>query len=487
VPVQVTLVGKAGFSSRPGRARTFPKQSGRVLEPQLYQEGVGRKPQFPGEAPHQPEGVEPGHLPQFLQLDCPRKGFPQELLCPPHRAGFTVLPGRRTLTAVPLQEDSQHFAQARLARQRLRLRVFAQSMQPQEPNGQFRIMDHAGCEEGQPGAVGIVDPGGLQQEFRVQVEHAVAPAFRPHGMAGMDFAGEDEVHPARRGQHIPAAVMEGEPARFDHAEPETIMGVAGEGAAAESGPQQLWGAGIGNPPPDGTPPIYPVKNVQSADLAAPPCYQQAQGLRERIRMLTLHFFVTALIIVLLPGTGVMFTVATGLRHGRRASLLASLGCTAGIIPHLLATVLGLAALLHMYALAFHLVKFAGAAYLVYLAWGMWRDTGSLALDTAPAASRPGGIVLKAFLINILNPKLSIFFLAFLPQFITPTGISPLFQMLWLGGTFMAMTLVVFIAYGLLANAFRTSVVLSPNFQPWIQRSCALTLAAIAFNLAYSER
>jgi len=118
---------------------------------------------------------------------------------------------------------------------------------------------------------------------------------------------------------------------------------------------------------------------------------------------------------------------------------------------------------------------------------MWRDTGSLALDTAPAASRPGGIVLKAFLINILNPKLSIFFLAFLPQFITPTGISPLFQMLWLGGTFMAMTLVVFIAYGLLANAFRTSVVLSPNFQPWIQRSCALTLAAIAFNLAYSER
>ena len=199
-------------------------------------------------------------------------------------------------------------------------------------------------------------------------------------------------------------------------------------------------------------------------------------------MLTLHFFITALIIVLLPGTGVMFTVATGLRLGRRASLLASLGCTAGIIPHLLATVLGLAALLHTCALAFQLIKFAGAAYLLYLAWGMWRETGSFALDTAPAESRPGGIALKAFLINILNPKLSIFFLAFLPQFITPTGHSPLFQMLWLGGTFMAMTLVVFIAYGLLANAFRTS-----NFQPWIQRSCALTLAAIAFNLAYSDR
>jgi len=123
-------------------------------------------------------------------------------------------------------------------------------------------------------------------------------------------------------------------------------------------------------------------------------------------MLTWHFFLTALIIVLLPGTGVLFTVATGLRQGRRASLLAALGCTAGIIPHLLATLLGLAALLHVCALAFQLVKWAGAAYLVYLAWGLWRDTGSLAADPE-TPSRPGGIVLKAFLINILNPKLSI--------------------------------------------------------------------------------
>ena len=204
-------------------------------------------------------------------------------------------------------------------------------------------------------------------------------------------------------------------------------------------------------------------------------------------MPTPHFLMTALIIVLLPGTGVLFTVATGLRLGRRASLLASLGCTAGIIPHLLAAILGLAALLHTWALAFQLIKLAGAAYLVYLAWGMWRETGGFELDSGPAASGPGGIALKAFLINILNPKLSIFFLAFLPQFITPAGPSPLVQMLWLGGIFMAMTLVVFIGYGLLANALRAALTDARGLRPWIQRGCALTLAAIALNLACSDR
>jgi len=204
-------------------------------------------------------------------------------------------------------------------------------------------------------------------------------------------------------------------------------------------------------------------------------------------MLTWHFFLTALIIVLLPGTGVLFTVATGIRRGRRASLFAALGCTAGILPHLLASMLGLAALLHLCALAFQLVKLAGAGYLVYLAWGLWRDTGSLAGEPDPGAARPGGIVLKAFLINILNPKLSIFFLAFLPQFLAPAAGAPLVQMLRLGGTFMALTLVVFMAYGLLANAFRASVLDSPGLQAGFQRGCALALAAMAFDLACADR
>jgi len=135
-------------------------------------------------------------------------------------------------------------------------------------------------------------------------------------------------------------------------------------------------------------------------------------------MITLDFLITSLIVVLIPGTGVVFTVSTGLVQGRRASLYASLGCTAGIVPHLLATVLGLAALLHTSALAFQALKFAGVAYLFYLAWATWRDKAAFAVDDrAPAARSAGSIVVKAFLLNILNPKLSIFFLAFLPQFV----------------------------------------------------------------------
>ena len=204
-------------------------------------------------------------------------------------------------------------------------------------------------------------------------------------------------------------------------------------------------------------------------------------------MLTPRFLLTALIVVLLPGTGVLFTLATGLRQGRRASILAALGCTAGILPHLLAMMLGLAALLHLCALAFQGLKLAGAAYLLYLAWGMWRATGALALEGGGPPERPRAIVLKGFLLNILNPKLSIFFLAFLPQFIRPAGPAPMVQMLSLGGVFMAMTLVVFIAYGVLAHGFRATLGRSPAGQAWIQRSFAAALAVVAVRLACTER
>ena len=205
-------------------------------------------------------------------------------------------------------------------------------------------------------------------------------------------------------------------------------------------------------------------------------------------MITLDFLVTSLIVVLIPGTGVVFTVSTGLVLGRRASLWASLGCTAGIVPHLLATVLGLAAVLHTSALAFQALKFAGVAYLFYLAWATWRDKAAFAVDDqAPVARSAGGIVVKAFLLNILNPKLSIFFLAFLPQFVDAAAPSPLTQLLTLSGVFMAMTFVVFVVYGLLAHAFRKAVIESPRVQAWLRRSFAATFAGLGANLATAER
>jgi len=203
-------------------------------------------------------------------------------------------------------------------------------------------------------------------------------------------------------------------------------------------------------------------------------------------MLSAQFLITSLIVILIPGTGVIFTVSTGLTLGRRASFYASIGCTLGIVPHLLATVLGLAAVMHTSALAFQALKYAGVAYLFYLAVVTWRDRSALATETVHKANSLA-LITKAFLLNILNPKLTIFFLAFLPQFIQPGTASPLLQLLGLSAIFMAMTFVVFVLYGLLAHAFRQAVIESPRVQAWLRRGFAGAFAGLGVQLAFSER
>jgi threonine/homoserine/homoserine lactone efflux protein len=204
-------------------------------------------------------------------------------------------------------------------------------------------------------------------------------------------------------------------------------------------------------------------------------------------MFTAEFLLTSLIVVLIPGTGVVFTVSTGLAQGRRASFFASVGCTLGIVPHLMATVLGLAAVMHASALAFQVLKYAGVAYLFYLAVATWRDRSAFAVQSMQDRRSSLGLVVKAFLLNILNPKLTIFFLAFLPQFVEPGAASPLLQLLGLSGVFMAMTFGVFVAYGLLAHAFRKAVIESPRVQAWLRRGFAGAFAGLGAQLAVSER
>ena len=204
-------------------------------------------------------------------------------------------------------------------------------------------------------------------------------------------------------------------------------------------------------------------------------------------MITLEFLITSLIVVLIPGTGVVFTVSTGLVQGRRASAFAALGCTAGILPHLLATALGLAALMHTSAIAFQALKYAGVAYLIYLAYATWKDKAAFVVEDVPSKRTALGIVIKAILLNILNPKLTIFFLAFLPQFVEPGASPPLAQLLVLSGVFMAMTFAVFVVYGLLAHAFRRVVLESPRVQSWLRHGFAATFAGLGVQLALTER
>ncbi len=203
-------------------------------------------------------------------------------------------------------------------------------------------------------------------------------------------------------------------------------------------------------------------------------------------MLSVNFLITCLIVVLIPGTGVIFTVSTGLTAGRRASLFAALGCTLGILPHLLASVLGLSALLHTSALAFEVLKYAGVAYLLYLAYATWRDRSAFAMNDTSTIATAHSLIIRGFLLNILNPKLTLFFLAFLPQFVTPGSTAPALQMLVLSGVFMAMTLAVFVIYGLLANGFRRAVIESPQVQNWLRRSFAATFAGLGLNLAFAQ-
>jgi len=203
--------------------------------------------------------------------------------------------------------------------------------------------------------------------------------------------------------------------------------------------------------------------------------------------MSLDFLIISLIVVASPGTGVIYTLAAGLAHGSRASVLAAFACTLGIVPHLAAAMLGLTALLHTSAVAYNLVKYAGVAYLLWMAWQSLREHGVLRIEKQPAARTPLRVVVDGILINILNPKLSIFFVAFLPQFIAAGEPSPLLRMLELSSVFMLMTFVVFAIYGLFAAAMRDHVISRPRVMAWMRRAFAAAFVALGARLAFSER
>lgn len=204
-------------------------------------------------------------------------------------------------------------------------------------------------------------------------------------------------------------------------------------------------------------------------------------------MISIEFVITSFIVVLIPGTGVIYTVSTGLVQGRKASVFAALGCTAGIVPHLLATVLGLAAIMHTSALAFQTIKYAGVVYLLYMAFATWRDQSFFAINKTSHRSTASGLIIKALLLNILNPKLTIFFLAFLPQFVQHGTTKPLLQLLFLSAVFMGMTFIIFVFYGFLAHEFRKAVIESPRVQSWIRNGITATFAILGAKLALEEK
>ena len=203
--------------------------------------------------------------------------------------------------------------------------------------------------------------------------------------------------------------------------------------------------------------------------------------------MSVEFLLTSFIVIVSPGTGVLYTLAAGLSRGSRASVVAAFGCTIGIVPHMAAAIMGLAALLHTSALAFQTFKYLGVAYLLYMAWNTLRERGALKVEKEVGARSAIQVTVTGILINILNPKLSIFFLAFLPQFVSAGEPNPLSRMLELSGVFMLMTFVVFVGYGLFAASIRDHVISRPRVLTWMRRSFAAAFVALGARLALTDR
>jgi threonine/homoserine/homoserine lactone efflux protein len=201
----------------------------------------------------------------------------------------------------------------------------------------------------------------------------------------------------------------------------------------------------------------------------------------------MEFFIASLIVVLLPGTGVIYTLAIGLGRGFKASVAAAFGCTFGILPAAVASIVGLAAIFHTSAFAFHIVKYVGVAYLLYMAWKILRDDGTLEVEEDQKSISMFRTGFNGTLLNVFNPKLSLFFLAFLPQFVDATDPSATLTMVMLAGFFMLLTFIVFVGYGGCAALARDYVISRPTIMKWLKRSFATAFGYLSFKLALAER
>ncbi len=203
--------------------------------------------------------------------------------------------------------------------------------------------------------------------------------------------------------------------------------------------------------------------------------------------MSIEFFLTSMVVILLPGTGVLYTLAIGLGRGFHSSVAAAFGCTLGIVPAAVASILGLAAIFHTSATAFQFVKYLGVAYLLYMAWSVLRDGGTLDVSEDRKPISLFETAINGTLINVLNPKLSLFFLAFLPQFVDVKQANATPQMFLLAGIFMLLTFIVFVGYGACAALARDHIIARPSIMRWMKRSFAGAFGLLGLRLALAER
>jgi threonine/homoserine/homoserine lactone efflux protein len=200
----------------------------------------------------------------------------------------------------------------------------------------------------------------------------------------------------------------------------------------------------------------------------------------------LLFLAASIAITAAPGPDNLQVLARGISQGRAAGLVAALGFAAGISFHTTLAALGVAALLKSSAVAFEAVKLAGAAYLIWIGIKAIRSKGLSSAHERP--SQPLGVVFRQSVIgNLLNPKVTLFFIVFLPQFVNPHGgQSVMLQMFELGGVFMLQTVVVFSVFGVAAGMIGAYLKRRPRVGLWLDRLAGATFIGLGLRVALKD-
>ncbi len=201
----------------------------------------------------------------------------------------------------------------------------------------------------------------------------------------------------------------------------------------------------------------------------------------------LAFFTTSLILALSPGPDNLFVMAQSARTGRKSGLFVTLGLATGLIGHTVAVAFGLAAILRASSLAFTILKFIGAAYLLYLAWQAFRAGAATANKGDVEVFSRGSLYRRGIIMNLTNPKVSLFFMAFLPQFADPRHGSMMLQFFQLGAVFIMATILVFSVISFIAGGVGEKFSNSPLAQKIVNRTASAVFIGLAVKLALSER
>jgi len=202
----------------------------------------------------------------------------------------------------------------------------------------------------------------------------------------------------------------------------------------------------------------------------------------------LLFIGASFILCLVPGPDNIYVLTQGMTKSKKAAIITTLGLTTGLIIHTSAAAFGISAIFQTSEMAFNIVKYIGALYLLYIAYQAFKYRNEpLDLSVQDSKSELKKLYIKGFIMNILNPKVSIFFLAFLPQFITPTSGNIPLQMITLGSIFMVMTVLVFSFIGIAGNMLSSKLLEKPSIVKYMNILTSFVLVSLGLKLALSSR